>query len=485
MQGNLGRRLGAAFLAATLSAQAPAQTVPVAVSRPPVGTGLAGGVSAQEFLKAVELHLDSPALRLDSILPHLANPEVELPPPARKAEAEVVTYLARETLKAPTPEAPAQALAARFVAAALSDRVERGRAASMLSNEGSELAERVAQKLSVAGWAANALPRLQQLGKDMRAGPSGIAPTGLLDTLFDGKEPGSGGAALDTPEAFAAYAERRFAAGRLLPGQRAPVAASSLRGPRVLGAPSDEEVLDRVGLSPLTNAERERVAVELFRQAGAAPEDIVLQDAGDGRSNVVVVKKGRTDRVVVVGSHHDRVEGGPGRGTIDNWTGTTMVANLYQALRGVETEATFVFVAFAREEEGLVGSQRYVGGLSDELRRRIDAMVNLDSLAVDGTWTWKNLGTRSLLDLFWWAAHEAGLKLQEMIYWGGGADSSSFRRAGIPAATVLGISKELLWQIIHSEKDTIAAFSLPHYKNAYLLTLEVLKRLDKQPLGKG
>ena len=68
-----------------------------------------------------------------------------------------------------------------------------------------------------------------------------------------------------------------------------------------------------------------------------------------------------------------------------------------------------------------------------------------------------------------------------MWLWGGDSDSSSFRRAGIPAMTVLGASRDVIWDIIHSENDTIAHFSVFHYRNAFLLTLALIKKLDLEP----
>lgn len=116
--------------------------------------------------------------------------------------------------------------------------------------------------------------------------------------------------------------------------------------------------MDRI---PATNAERAKFMVDLFKLGGATDADIVLQDAGRGRNNIIVTKKGKTDRVVVVGAHYDQVHAGLGK--IDNGTGAAMVANLYQALHGIETDATIVFIAFAREEECRIGSQVFVRSL--------------------------------------------------------------------------------------------------------------------------
>ena len=44
-----------------------------------------------------------------------------------------------------------------------------------------------------------------------------------------------------------------------------------------------------------------------------------------------------------------------------------------------------------------------------------------------------------------------------------------------------GASLEVIWDIIHSANDTIKSFSLPHYANAYRLSLEFLKDMDAKP----
>lgn len=284
----------------------------------------------------------------------------------------------------------------------------------------------------------------------------------------------------DPAAVFAARAQELFAGRALRPDQSLAVAWKNVVRPE--GAlPDDGELNDRVAKSPQGNVERMKSLIALFKLAGAPDADIVLQDAGRGESNVIVTKKGRTDRVVVVGAHYDAVR--DGQGVIDNWTGATLVANLYQALSGVETDATIVFIGFAREEEGLVGSAKYVRSLSKAQRDKIDAMVNLDTLAVNGTFAWQGHSTQVLVDRIVQVAAATNHPAQSARLWGGDADSSSFRQAGIPAVTVFGASQDVIFDIIHSPNDNMAAFSLAHYKNAYLLLIEVLKSLDARPLG--
>ena len=299
-----------------------------------------------------------------------------------------------------------------------------------------------------------------------------------LSAAFDGLKAASTGddavvPAAPASDSFVLEARRRFAALRR---------SENENGARPEGAiPSDEDMHGRLDRLPSTNPERAKFMVDLFRLGGAKDADIVLQDAGKGRNNIIVTKKGKTDRVIVVGGHYDKVSEGLGK--IDNGTGATMVANLYQALNGVETDATIVFIAFAREEEGLYGSQAYVKSLDKAKRGKIDAMINLDTLAVDGTFSWKNNSTRAMLDRFAQVSRESGRAMKEDYLNGGDADSSTFRDAGIPAVTIYGASQSVIFDIIHSENDNMASFSLAHYKNAYLLVLEAIKSLDRTPLG--
>ncbi|MBI4061835.1 MAG: M28 family peptidase [Elusimicrobia bacterium] len=303
----------------------------------------------------------------------------------------------------------------------------------------------------------------------------GREPTPALSAVFDGAVAAAPGesASFAAPDAFVLEARRRFAELRRSEGGGGARAAGAI--------PSEEEMRGRMDRLPATNSERMRFMIELFKLAGAKDADIVLQDAGYGRSNVIVTKKGRTERVIVVGAHYDKASEGLGK--IDNGTGATMVANLYQALNGVQTDATIVFVAFAREEEGLYGSQAYVDSLDQAARGRNDAMINLDTLAVNGTFSWKNNSTRALLDRLARVSRDSGHELKEDVLEGGDADSSTFRDAGIPAVTIYGASQDVIFDIIHSERDTMAAFSLAHYRNAYLLVLEAIKSLDRVPLG--
>ncbi len=332
----------------------------------------------------------------------------------------------------------------------------------------------VAPAAPVAALAAK--PAAESLATKLAAAPADAAAA--LTSAFDGRLAApsvpvdAAPSAPLNPEQFALRARRLFEIARR---------GETPSGVRPEEVPSDDDLRGRLERLPGTNPEREKYVVELFKLAGAKPEDIVLQDIGRGKHNIMVVKKGKTDRVIVVGGHHDKVA--EGMGAIDNGTGSTMVANLYQALHDQPTDATIVFIAFGREEEGLLGSEAYLRSLSGEQKSKIDAMINLDTLGVDGTYSWKNNSTRALLDRAREVANASRRDLVEAHLDGGDADSSSFRSAGIPAITIYGASEDVIFDIIHTERDTMAAFDLAHYKNSYLLVLDLVKSLDGKKLG--
>ena len=78
---------------------------------------------------------------------------------------------------------------------------------------------------------------------------------------------------------------------------RARALAQTARRPHRLHARVNGEELVTRALLVGNN----RYDVDLFTLGGATDADIVLQDAGKGRNNIIVTIKGKTDRVIVIG----------------------------------------------------------------------------------------------------------------------------------------------------------------------------------------
>jgi hypothetical protein len=128
---------------------------------------------------------------------------------------------------------------------------------------------------------------------------------------------------------------------------------------------------------------------QVAAQGGRLPRDIELR-------NVVAILPGTAPRRIYVTGHYDSVarrtdgQGGASGfdwaradndapGANDDGSGTTVVLEAARALAGsgVEFEATLVFVAFAGEEQGLVGATLHAARATREAWR-IDAVLNND-----------------------------------------------------------------------------------------------------------
>lgn len=157
-------------------------------------------------------------------------------------------------------------------------------------------------------------------------------------------------------------------------------------------------------------------------------------------ANVIAVKTGDSQQVIVVGAHYDSSD--EGLGADDNASGVGILLELAEQLQSVSTPYTIHFVAFGGEEAGLLGSQVYVEELSaDEIKNTV-GMINLDSvIAGDITYVYGNESEPALRDwsLNW--ATENGFALETIPNvdlsdgeGGGTADIFAFQKAGIPFA---------------------------------------------------
>ena len=89
---------------------------------------------------------------------------------------------------------------------------------------------------------------------------------------------------------------------------------------------------------------------------------------------------GRDDRVVVVGAHLDSVPGGPGIN--DNGSGTATILEIARQMSalGIQPTNKVRFAFWGAEEFGLLGSEFYVGNLSDREIKDIALNLNFDML---------------------------------------------------------------------------------------------------------
>jgi Iap family predicted aminopeptidase len=101
---------------------------------------------------------------------------------------------------------------------------------------------------------------------------------------------------------------------------------------------------------------------------------------GRRERNVVAELRGESEEAIVVSAHYDSVWRGPG--VVDNATGVEGLRRVAERLVGRGHPRSLIFIGFAAEEIGLIGSRQYVfdAQISGDLER-IKACVNLDCIA--------------------------------------------------------------------------------------------------------
>lgn len=106
---------------------------------------------------------------------------------------------------------------------------------------------------------------------------------------------------------------------------------------------------------------------------------VTSTDRTKSRNVIAQTRNGSTENVVVAGAHLDSVPDGPGIN--DNGTGVAAVLETAMQMGGEAEVANAVRFAFwGAEENGLVGSSRYVADSSDEEKDNIALYLNFDMI---------------------------------------------------------------------------------------------------------
>ncbi|WP_019123430.1 M28 family peptidase [Brevibacillus massiliensis] len=176
--------------------------------------------------------------------------------------------------------------------------------------------------------------------------------------------------------------------------------------------------------------------------------------------NVIATKKPNrnkdTGQIVIVGAHHDSVEGAPGAN--DDASGTATVLELARVMSNMPIDTELRFITFGAEENGLIGSYAYAESLTEDELDRIVGQFQMDMVGsrdagelimytVDGE---KNIVT----DL----GAAAGARLSGVVNYGqeGRSDHVPFAELGIPSALFIHAPVEPWY---HTPEDTIDKIS--------------------------
>ncbi len=164
--------------------------------------------------------------------------------------------------------------------------------------------------------------------------------------------------------------------------------------------------------------------------------------------NVIGIVEGKNpDEVIVLGAHYDHLGSGNGfiwNGADDNASGTVGVMTIAKAVieTGIKPDKTLIFALWTAEEQGLLGSQYYVGNLPYP-KRNLRLNVNFDMISryisdddpkkVIMTYTDSCPGFKSMTEE---NLRKYGIDLtidyQPMKDPSGGSDHRSFATEGIP-----------------------------------------------------
>jgi Zn-dependent M28 family amino/carboxypeptidase len=185
-----------------------------------------------------------------------------------------------------------------------------------------------------------------------------------------------------------------------------------------------------MALAPCKNNERLMATRALFVKLGAREDEVSIEKE-DGVENLVLRKTGKSQGNIVIGAHYDKVV--DGCGAIDNWSGIVTLVHIYRSLKDVPLKKSLIFVAFGKEESGLLGSRAMVKAIKKEDVEQYCAMVNIDSLGMAAPQVPVNLSSSSLVGRVVDLAQRMKIPFNKVIIDNAMADSISFISKKIPA----------------------------------------------------
>jgi len=236
------------------------------------------------------------------------------------------------------------------------------------------------------------------------------------------------------------------------------------------------EIRERIELVDCDNVQRFEGVKRLFVMMGAAESDIDIQ-AFENVKNVTITLKGRSDEKVIIGAHYDKTT--LGCGAIDNWSGVVILTSLYDTLKTRQTDKTLQFVAFGKEERGLIGSRAMATDLSPSVKKNVCSMVNLDSFGFESMWTMSSISDKPMIELGKRIAKRRGQRFDVKNFRGASSDSTAFQEQGIPAITLSGVGND--WRdYLHQKGDQVKNVDIGKVYQNYLFALDYLNELDRK-----
>jgi putative aminopeptidase FrvX len=263
-----------------------------------------------------------------------------------------------------------------------------------------------------------------------------------------------------------------LATATLILFQPSPLTAAGLR----FQAATRQVVQQRLDSYSRDNTQREAILKKMFVDAGCGDHISEEPVKHLRQPDLICVLPGEGPETIIVGAHFDHVNAGDG--VVDNWSGASLLPSLYQGLRALPPRHTFIFVAFAGEEQGEVGSRAYVRHMSREELAQTRAMINMDSLGLGQTEMWLTHADPFLAATLMAVAKALNLPLGVVnVDQVGSSDSEQFAQRKIPRITIHSVTQETL-PILHTGRDNSKAIRMDDYYDTYRLVQGFLAYLD-------
>jgi Zn-dependent M28 family amino/carboxypeptidase len=236
-----------------------------------------------------------------------------------------------------------------------------------------------------------------------------------------------------------------------------------------------EQIKEDFAAVPCKDEERLNAVKALFEKMGAVSSSISIEKYKNVE-NLVVRKPGASQEIVVIGAHYDKVA--EGCGAVDNWSGIVAIAHLYRTLKDIPLKKTVMFVAFGKEEKGLIGSRAMAEAIDKLQLEQYCAMINIDSFGLANPQVLDNTSNKNLTSLTASLAKEMKIPFAHASVEGADADSSAFLKKKIPALTLHGLSNEFM-SVIHTRNDTASKVNEVSVYLGYRLVLALVGSLNE------
>lgn len=137
---------------------------------------------------------------------------------------------------------------------------------------------------------------------------------------------------------------------------------------RIAGTEKEKEMASFISAILLNGGYSEKdIKIESFDIEVVPMMDVSIENVFDGgensqsSQNIEVVKKGESEKTIIVGAHYDSAET---HGVDDNGSGVSVALENALRMKDVATQYTIKYVFFGAEETGIHGSGEYVNSLT-------------------------------------------------------------------------------------------------------------------------